>query len=691
MADDAATEQAEELLVLKSIFGEDCEVDTEEYGSVSFALRIRVDVRGATDTGVRVLAEIPQDAGSSTGSEVPAVPVARSDAQEVEQLSAGNEEWSALQVAKSLIQRAAPAPKNTLQRTETGSHVTYPGMTIKHLPPLTLQVHLPAEYPAAVPPEFHLSCAWLTSGQLETLCNVLDETAEELHGSPVVFTWAEVLRGETFDILGLCGVVSLRMWTGCGDPRAIAECVDPCSSIVQLMEYNQERELELWRLEDHLCQICFASKPGAQFVVMGACSHSFCKECVSHMAHLHVREGSILELRCPDPKCRAEMTPSALEEVLDDEAFERWYQFKLEQVMAAQLEGVVFCPRCEEHGRETPVICQKPTERGEAPLARCPTCTFVFCGICLALYHNNVEDCISVERRLAQKALRSSTVEHRKQLQANSSYTVFIDFGDTPPKFDLAGYCSFAVEDLNISEGDQLFTITSNKNKSALWDRAIHSPEKIGEVISTSSRPFRMTLKRPKERAEDRLRSRKVMEELLTLNMLAAESQNCPKCHVLITRSEGCNHMTCRKCGTHFCYRCCATLNPASPYDHFKSGACQTFDNIPRPLRNKEIGYEVATLKAQFGDQKYLFDTVGANLQARERSRIHVRGRQNGDAKCPTCGHFNARQGTLNHIGCPFCRTNYCRICNKRIHGVIPNHYRGQGTCPMNGEPRPPG
>jgi len=32
-------------------------------------------------------------------------------------------------------------------------------------------------------------------------------------------------------------------------------------------------------------------------------------------------------------------------------------------------------------------------------------------------------------------------------------------------------------------------------------------------------------------------------------------TQGCPRCHVLVQRSEGCNHMSCR-CGHEFCYKC---------------------------------------------------------------------------------------------------------------------------------------
>jgi len=45
-----------------------------------------------------------------------------------------------------------------------------------------------------------------------------------------------------------------------------------------------------------------------------------------------------------------------------------------------------------------------------------------------------------------------------------------------------------------------------------------------------------------------------------TATWLSANTKECPKCHTHIQRTEGCNHMTCRKeykgCGFEFCYIC---------------------------------------------------------------------------------------------------------------------------------------
>ncbi|KAI9057191.1 RWD-domain-containing protein [Trametes sanguinea] len=50
---------------------------------------------------------------------------------------------------------------------------------------------------------------------------------------------------------------------------------------------------------------------------------------------------------------------------------------------------------------------------------------------------------------------------------------------------------------------------------------------------------------------------------------------SCPTCNLRVEKSAGCNHMTCIKCGTHYCYRCGARLDRKSPYKHFSvPGPC---------------------------------------------------------------------------------------------------------------------
>ena len=44
----------------------------------------------------------------------------------------------------------------------------------------------------------------------------------------------------------------------------------------------------------------------------------------------------------------------------------------------------------------------------------------------------------------------------------------------------------------------------------------------------------------------------------------SGNAQRCPTCKAAIERSEGCFHMNCTNCGTHFCYECRDKIYP--PY-----------------------------------------------------------------------------------------------------------------------------
>ncbi|KAI9512666.1 RWD-domain-containing protein [Russula earlei] len=77
---------------------------------------------------------------------------------------------------------------------------------------------------------------------------------------------------------------------------------------------------------------------------------------------------------------------------------------------------------------------------------------------------------------------------------------------------------------------------------------------------------------------------RKYEEDRANREWLEKSTMACPRCHVHVEKSMGCNHMTCSKCKQHFCYRCGSKLLADNPYEHFSrlGGGCyrQLFDVV---------------------------------------------------------------------------------------------------------------
>jgi len=58
-------------------------------------------------------------------------------------------------------------------------------------------------------------------------------------------------------------------------------------------------------------------------------------------------------------------------------------------------------------------------------------------------------------------------------------------------------------------------------------------------------------------------------EEQASIEYMKLHTTPCPTCAAPAQKTQGCNHMICYRCQTHFCYLCSAWLDPGNPYQHF--------------------------------------------------------------------------------------------------------------------------
>ena len=494
---DCHAEQLDEVEVLHAIFPEEIEVTSDDAGQVELSLLVSPDLAGELGNSPLLLRAVdsPKDddeVGDGTGGGG---------------YSNGNSASSTgapQGVQPKPAKETGTAVKPRLNRSSSGQH--YAEAEVWHLPPVQLQLKLPADYPVAAPPAFRLSCSWMDWDTLSSLCRSLDDQWEEAKGTAVIYTWVYALRQGVLDFIlasgGSLGRPALTLKVGfsvASDPRAESNCLDPVQTLLDLLIYDKGKSLDIWRQQQHTCKVCFSEHPGSHFVHLGGCSHAFCKTCVTAMAQMHVTEGSIADLLCPEIGCRAEIAPSALMQVLDEQGYERWQTLKLRRALTTA--NLVLCPRCEETGHETPVLPDPEDETDEAPpVARCGRCEYVFCARCSSLYHGK-EPCLAPEERAHQAAMRrlgsaQSTAEKRKlKREAQKGYLVCIDVGGDMLPVDAAGHVT---EDRdNVAEGDKVIAVHAGVPDKltgrALWDAKLDNICNLPTVLAESTRHLQIS------------------------------------------------------------------------------------------------------------------------------------------------------------------------------------------------------
>ncbi|PHH74401.1 hypothetical protein CDD82_4955 [Ophiocordyceps australis] len=121
-------------------------------------------------------------------------------------------------------------------------------------------------------------------------------------------------------------------------------------------------------------------------------------------------------------------------------------------------------------------------------------------------------------------------------------------------------------------------------------------------------------------------------EEKASLEYLKLHTSPCPTCDAPAQKTQGCNHMICSRCETHFCYLCCAWLDPTNPYRHYNTLADGSTTSCYMRLWELEGGDG---------------DDVGQGFAGRQRHVEHV------DDDEVDAGFVRQHQGVLVQPGRP--------------------------------------
>uniref|UniRef100_A0A8C5WIJ1 E3 ubiquitin-protein ligase RNF14 n=1 Tax=Leptobrachium leishanense TaxID=445787 RepID=A0A8C5WIJ1_9ANUR len=288
---------------------------------------------------------------------------------------------------------------------------------ISFLPPIVLNFELPSDYPSTLPPNFTLSCKWLSPKQLARLCQHLDDLWVENAGCVVLFAWTQFLKEETLEHLCItspheievcpivcqdwsessdtaeCSSAACSLEEASLDRRAIQDVESVSALIKCILDFNESQQKKCFESKSYMCNICFSEKLGNECTYFKVCHHVYCNICIKDYFEIQIQDGQVHSMNCPEPKCPSTATPAQVKELVGEELFSRYDRLLLQSSLDL-MPDVVYCPRPS---------CQTPVMQ-EGTIGICPSCHHAFCTLCNMTYHG-VSSCKFSAEKLA--ALRN--------------------------------------------------------------------------------------------------------------------------------------------------------------------------------------------------------------------------------------------------------------------------------------------
>ncbi|EFN52541.1 hypothetical protein CHLNCDRAFT_138969 [Chlorella variabilis] len=474
---------------------------------------------------------------------------------------------------------AAEVPASGTGKTTAGA-----GCTVQYLPPICMQLRLGGGYPGQEPPGVSLSALWLGAAQVARLQRqLLRLWHEQGPGGPVCYTWADWLQSSALQHLG--GEQALLLaddapssdgstnggGVAAGEPRAGssgrpdspgAEGGDEVEQevaeerLVKLLRYDAVQEHAAFQRARHTCGVCLEEAPGTAFVRLEGCRHAWCALCLAEQARIHVAEGGLEKLRCPDPGCGAALAPGVLRRVLSPDDFGRWEQLTLQRTLDT-MPDAAYCPRCSSLALEDADSC-----------AQCPTCLFVFCSLCNEGWHPGTT-CVSAETKLAmvRRKLagggRAAVDDLRRQEQELLSLAQIE-----------AGWAALCKMSKRCPQCGMATQKAEGCNKMACGGCGAYWCWRCGKEID-GYRHFRSGQCILFDEAEI-LRWEAQWEEMQAAARVMAAGLRNEMCGQVNHKIGNNNHLACWSCTSHFCYCCRAVLRGrGAGGSHFGPRGCK--------------------------------------------------------------------------------------------------------------------
>ncbi|KAF1827484.1 RWD-domain-containing protein [Dissoconium aciculare CBS 342.82] len=326
---------------------------------------------------------------------------------------------------------------------------------LSHLPPITLQVKLPRDYPVSSPPEVRLSThpIWLPQEKKDDLEKAAAVLWEDYGRCQILFSYIDHLQQAAergFDLAD----------DGNG-------CLSLSSALEDgLVSYNSQKRREIFEAGTYDCGVCLDPKKGTMCYQMKHCGHIYCRQCLQDFYNNAITEGDISGVRCMHPECDKDsgategrrtikkerlVHPSELLDMgIDEAVVRRFVEMKRKKRLEAD-KSTVYCPRtwCQgaaKSAKYPPIpadlrayVAEEMVSDGEQGdnaaephvdnksnsrippnpsdrLAVCEKCSFAFCQVCYMGWHGPFARCfprdpneLSAEEKASYEYIRLHT------------------------------------------------------------------------------------------------------------------------------------------------------------------------------------------------------------------------------------------------------------------------------------------
>ncbi|KAG6557573.1 hypothetical protein Mapa_000849 [Marchantia paleacea] len=515
-------EQEDEIMALEAIYGEDFKrFNNDNIKTPSFAISVNVDI----PENIILWAEHPSTSDSSS--------------------TGGNEHLSTID--------GSPEASTSGSSENESMHI----FTVQSLPPFRLVYTLPVSYPSHSPPLFTLSSMWLNSAKLSRLCSALDKLWAEQKGQVVVYSWIEWLQTQSLSFLGMSEKLELGPYAVGGeicretelDGRALSGCISFESDIARLLRHNEERRNEEFCKAIHTCYICFSEHLGKDFARL-PCQHIFCMDCMQTLATVHVKEGSVNKLNCPDTSCRGSIPPYLLKQLLEEEVFQRWEDLVLQRSLDAMMD-IVYCPRCE-------TVCIEEQDN----FVQCTKCFYSFCSLCRQTWHVG-QECMSVESRLRilqerRNGSKSGEDQRRKEEELRNE---MMNLNYVRREAKQCPKCKMAISK------------TEGCNKMVCSNCGQYFCFKCGDAIAGYNHFADGKCRLFEEEEIQRWQPEALLlqqQAQVELELWPERGRPCPNCRQLNVKTGNNNHIYCWACRNSYCCLCNKIVRRTS--EHYGSG-----------------------------------------------------------------------------------------------------------------------